>query len=301
MQPPDHRTIDDLLAKARTRDRYATYNMAAAETRLRTRQTARHRPLRQRTTDTALAHTAWTPPANDSTPDADRAWWNLNAVCLLVLGPDADSHLADFMISQYAEKAGALVFACLLHLTDDSGGARFWWRFAAGAGHQLAEYCLFLEHAHSGEYHDTDYCRHHCEIGIIPLPQPALVDQLRNLTSPPCEHGPSPFTLPERAALRTIPQRGEDGGRVHAGSVPDGEVVGVQFSESFATGARGVVGSSSSLRTKICKTRTGSSRSCVDRTGTPAELRHPRPSPAGASSVPVRGPGGRGAGGPAER
>jgi hypothetical protein len=221
-QPPDHRTIDDLLAKARTRNRYATYNMAAAETRLRTRQAARHRPPRQRTSDTALAHTEWTPPENERTPDADRAWWDLNAVCLLVLGPDADSHLNDFITSQYADKAGALVFACLLHLADDSSGARFWWRFAAGAGHQVAEYCLFLEHAHSGEYHDADYWRtqllrqhfepaflcgdrstapllgppcmeqihphitrrHHSEIGTIPLPQPALVDQLRNLTSP---------------------------------------------------------------------------------------------------------------------
>ncbi|GHD92695.1 hypothetical protein [Streptomyces naganishii] len=219
--PSDPRTIDDLLAKARTHNRYATYNMAAAEGRLRARQAARHRPPRQRPTETALVHTEWTPPAN-STPDADRAWWDLNALCLLVLGPDADAHLADFITSQYADKAGALVFTCLLHLADDSSGARFWWRFAAGAGHQVAEYCLFLEHPHSGEYHDADYWRtqllrqhfeptflcgdrstapllsppcieqihphisreHHSEIGTIPLPHPTLVDQLRNLTSP---------------------------------------------------------------------------------------------------------------------
>ncbi|MFF4402017.1 hypothetical protein [Streptomyces sp. NPDC001480] len=105
----------------------------------------------QRNADAALNHTEWTPPANESTPDADRAWWDLNAVCLVVLGPDADNHLADFIASQYADKAGALVIACLLHLADDGSGARFWWRFAAGT---------------------------------VPLPQPALVDRLRTLTSP---------------------------------------------------------------------------------------------------------------------
>ncbi|MET7920367.1 hypothetical protein ABZU45_31795 [Streptomyces avermitilis] len=220
--PPDSPTIDDLLAKGRTRNRYAGYDVAAAEARLRGRQAARHRPPRQRTADTALAHTVWTAPEDDRTPDADRAWWDLNAVCLLVLfGPDADRHLADFIASQYADKTGALVFACLLHLAGDSSGARFWWRFAAGVGHQVAEYCLFLEHAHSGEYHDADYWRtqlarnnfeptfmcgeratapllspalinqvhpyinrpHHPEIGTVPLPQPPLVQELRHLTS----------------------------------------------------------------------------------------------------------------------
>ncbi|MFF1285455.1 hypothetical protein ACFVY4_32675 [Streptomyces sp. NPDC058299] len=134
--PDDDHTIDDLLASVRTRNRYATYDMAAAGARLRARQTARHRPPRQRTTDTAPLHTEWTTPEEDeSTPDADRAWWDLNAVCLLALGPDADEQLAAFITSRYADKAGALVFACLLHLSGDSSGARFWWRFAAGFGH----------------------------------------------------------------------------------------------------------------------------------------------------------------------
>ncbi|MEU3953595.1 hypothetical protein AB0F45_14945 [Streptomyces achromogenes] len=220
--PSDHRTIDDLLATARTRDRYTGYDMTAAEARLRARQAARHRPPRQRTASTAPLHTEWTVPQDERTPDANRAWWDLNAVCLITLGPDADTHLANFIKSQYADKAGALVFACLLHLSGDSSGARFWWRFAAGVGHHLAEYCLFLEHVHSGEYHDADHWRtqllrhqftptllcgerstapvlsplntdqihscirhqHHPEIGTVPLPTPPLVDQLRHLTSP---------------------------------------------------------------------------------------------------------------------
>ncbi|MDX2827165.1 hypothetical protein Sipo8835_46610 [Streptomyces ipomoeae] len=214
--PSDRRTIDDALAKARTQDRYTDYDMTAAEARLRSRQTIRHRPPRQRANPGPATTTAWT------APDADRAWWDLNAVSLLILcGPDADRHLADFITSQYADKTGALVFACLLHLSGDSSGARFWWRFAAGVGHQVAEYCLFLEHAHSGEYDDADYWRgqlmlhhfkpaymcgdrttapllipeliddvhlsitrvHHPEIGAVPLPQPRLVEKLRRLTS----------------------------------------------------------------------------------------------------------------------
>ncbi|MFG2030456.1 hypothetical protein [Streptomyces sp. NPDC048825] len=141
--PPDPRTIDDLLAKARTRNRNADYDVTAAEARLRSRHAARHRPPRQRTAETALAHTAW-PPAYDRTPDAD-APGGLTAVSLLVLfGPNADRHLDDFIDSQYADKTGALVFACLLHLAGNSSGARFWWRFAAGVGHLVAEYCLWL-------------------------------------------------------------------------------------------------------------------------------------------------------------
>jgi hypothetical protein len=218
--PDDDRTIDDLLASARTRNRYAAYDMTAAEARLRARQTARHRPPRQRTADAPL-HTEWTTPEDEHTPDADRAWWDLNAVCLLALGPDADKQMAAFITTRYADKAGALVFACLLHLSGDSSGARFWWRFAAGFGHPVAEYCLFLEHAHSGEYDDADHWRtellrhrfvpelwcgdrstapvlsppsmdpvqphiqhqHHPEIGTVPLPAFTLVGQLRQLIS----------------------------------------------------------------------------------------------------------------------
>ncbi|MER5941567.1 hypothetical protein ABT121_30075 [Streptomyces sp. NPDC001928] len=182
----------------------------------------RHRPPRQRTPGAAPAHTTWTAPDADHTPDADRAWRDLNAVSLLTLfGPAADRHLATSITSQFADKAGALVFACLLHLAGASNGARFWWRFTAGADHHVAEYCLFLEHAHCGEYDDADHWRaqllhhhfeptlpcndratapllireligdvhphitrpHHPELGDVPLPQPPLVEQLRHLTS----------------------------------------------------------------------------------------------------------------------
>ncbi|MER6421147.1 hypothetical protein [Streptomyces sp. NPDC001137] len=219
--PTEPGAIDDLLTKARTPNRYATYDMTAAEARLRARQVTRHRPPRQRTADAALAYTEWTAPEDDRTPDADRAWRDLNAVCLLLLGPDADTHLADFIASQYADKAGALVFACLLHLADDSSGARFC-SLRRRRWPRRRRILLFREHAHSGEYHDADHWRtelvrhrfdptarcgdrstaplltpphmdqvhphitrqQHPEIGTVPLPTPALVDQLRHLASP---------------------------------------------------------------------------------------------------------------------
>jgi hypothetical protein len=88
---PEDRTIDDLLACARTRNRYTAYDMVAAEARLRARQAARHRPPRQRAADTVPAHTEWITPEDDRAPDADRAWWDLNAVCLLALAPTPTS------------------------------------------------------------------------------------------------------------------------------------------------------------------------------------------------------------------
>ncbi|MEV6057932.1 hypothetical protein [Streptomyces sp. NPDC052107] len=179
--PPDHRTIDDLLAQARTRNRYASYDMAAAEARLRARQTARHRPPRPRTTDPGGAPTVWTAPKDERTPDSDCAWWDLNAVWS-------------------------------------------WWRFAAGVGHQVAEYRLFLEHAHSGEYHDADYWRtqlprHHFEptclcgdrtTGPLIHPPPSRPD-------PPPHHPPTHpeiGTSPSHPSLRncaTSPPRCKHG------------------------------------------------------------------------------------------
>ena len=46
---------------------------------------------------------------------------------------------------------GALVFACLLHLTAHPESAQFWWQLAAGAGSRAAAYCLHLHHLALGE------------------------------------------------------------------------------------------------------------------------------------------------------
>ncbi|MEU3792561.1 hypothetical protein AB0F07_22615 [Streptomyces fructofermentans] len=50
---------------------------------------------------------------------------------------------------------GALPFACLLHLADQTEGAQFWWHYAAGAGNVTAALCLHLLHLHHGELRDA--------------------------------------------------------------------------------------------------------------------------------------------------
>ncbi|MDQ1041822.1 hypothetical protein [Streptomyces sp. V4I2] len=55
---------------------------------------------------------------------------------------------------------GALVFACLLHLTDHPESAQFWWQLAAGAGHRAAAYCLHLHHLALGEAREAQHWLH---------------------------------------------------------------------------------------------------------------------------------------------
>ncbi|MFF4174128.1 hypothetical protein [Streptomyces sp. NPDC001744] len=46
---------------------------------------------------------------------------------------------------------GVQVFACMLYLAHHPESARFWWRFAAGAGSSKAAYCLYLDHLAPGD------------------------------------------------------------------------------------------------------------------------------------------------------
>ncbi|RMI43430.1 hypothetical protein [Streptomyces triticirhizae] len=50
---------------------------------------------------------------------------------------------------------GAMVFACLLHLSGRHEGARFWWQFSAGAGKSTAALCLYLLHLQQGDMRDA--------------------------------------------------------------------------------------------------------------------------------------------------
>ncbi|GAA2230852.1 hypothetical protein [Streptomyces nogalater] len=52
---------------------------------------------------------------------------------------------------------GIHVFACSLHLANHPESARFWWQFAAGAGHGAAAYCLYLHHLISGELREAKH------------------------------------------------------------------------------------------------------------------------------------------------
>lgn len=77
----------------------------------------------------------------------------------------------------------ALLFGCLLHLTDRMEGAQFWFQYAAGAGSRTAAQCLYLHHLARAEVRTARHWR----------------DQAHTL--PPDEHLP---------ALPQIPQDLED-------------------------------------------------------------------------------------------
>ncbi|MGW7604533.1 hypothetical protein [Streptomyces antimycoticus] len=72
---------------------------------------------------------------------------DLQALCRRVLkGDGAADRLVEFAEAvRRTDAAGALAFGCLIYLAGNKDGARFWWRFAAGAEDSTAAYCLFLE------------------------------------------------------------------------------------------------------------------------------------------------------------
>ncbi|OUC81720.1 hypothetical protein, partial [Streptomyces swartbergensis] len=165
--PTSRRTLEQWLARARTKDRYDAYDLNAAKARLMRRRDLRNGracPFHGGESRNGAEATAfmtdppaWTLP-EESTADIDRALGDLQAVSLLLLlSPTADRDLADFIDDHFAHEAGARTFGCLLHLCGDVDGARFWWQFAAGAGDDAAKYCLFLDHAQCGEFHDAEH------------------------------------------------------------------------------------------------------------------------------------------------
>ena len=99
---------------------------------------------------------------------AAQAGQRLSVVCRWILNrPDAADHVdrlahepetpAD---DRHLDVDGALVFACLLHLTDHRESAQFWWQLAAGAGHRAAAYCLHLHHLALGETREARHWLH---------------------------------------------------------------------------------------------------------------------------------------------
>ncbi|MFJ7069697.1 IclR family transcriptional regulator C-terminal domain-containing protein [Streptomyces sp. NPDC101115] len=129
--------------------------------------------------------------ADENLLDADEAGLKLEAVCAgVVLASTAGAALAVFAEHAAADPDGALVFACLLHLTGEAEGATFWWQLAAGAELPLAAYCLFLDHSRRGEYDDamlwarrlTDAGTLDAVAGDSPLPPPRLRIALARLS-----------------------------------------------------------------------------------------------------------------------
>ncbi|MEU2060858.1 hypothetical protein [Streptomyces sp. NPDC013455] len=233
-KPAARHTLDEWLARARTKDRYDTYDLTAARARLVRRRDLRHRSVSPLHGGDALAGAeaaafmpggpAWTAPGTRTTDGIGRADADLRAVSLLVLlSAGAGRDLAAFIDHHYAHRTGARTFACMLHLWGHCEGAGFWWRFAAGAGDRIAEYCLFLDHTRRGELHDAEHwegqlvvhgfqpeeqlgdraaapvltedltsCindyvfeRHHPDVGIVPFPKALLLRHVRRLATLP--------------------------------------------------------------------------------------------------------------------
>lgn len=74
----------------------------------------------------------------------------------LTVLPDAERRLFE----EKLDIQGAVVFACLLHLTNQPESAQFWWQLAAGAGNRIAAYCLHLHHLGLGETREAQHWYH---------------------------------------------------------------------------------------------------------------------------------------------
>lgn len=90
----------------------------------------------------------------------DEATHELQLACALVVNAAAAAASLERLVNDHhIDPEGALVFACLLHITGRQDAAHFWWHFGAGAGSRTAAYCLYLSHRRNGEYRDAAYWR----------------------------------------------------------------------------------------------------------------------------------------------
>ncbi|GAA3159298.1 MULTISPECIES: hypothetical protein [Streptomyces] len=98
-------------------------------------------PRRRRRRPTPILESAVTPAETLA---------EVRTICDLVLNSDALASLHAFR-DDY-DPVGARTFACLLYYLRNWEAALFWWRFAAGAGDELAAYLLFVHHAAVGPW-----------------------------------------------------------------------------------------------------------------------------------------------------
>ncbi|MFI7100614.1 hypothetical protein ACIBK8_14755 [Streptomyces sp. NPDC050161] len=90
----------------------------------------------------------------------DEATHELDLACALVVNAAAAAASLERLVNDHRiDPEGALVFACLLHITGRTEAAHFWWHFGSGAGSRTAAYCLYLSHRRNGEFRDAAYWR----------------------------------------------------------------------------------------------------------------------------------------------
>ena len=151
---PSPKSFDELLRDARVLDdEYLDYQPPTAQQRL-ARALERRAQSTQRP-DTSRAGAA----APNLAPEHEQARHELDLTSTLVLNSAQAAASLARLADSPNDPDGALVFACLLYLTAREDGARFWWKFAAGAGNPTAAFCLYLDHRRHAEYRDADYWR----------------------------------------------------------------------------------------------------------------------------------------------
>ncbi|MEV5142255.1 hypothetical protein AB0K71_28850 [Streptomyces syringium] len=85
---------------------------------------------------------------------------DLKALCRQVTtASGAAARLIEFAEAERpTDPVGARGLACLLYLAGHADGARFWWRYAAGADDATSAYCLFLEGLLRDQPAEAIYC-----------------------------------------------------------------------------------------------------------------------------------------------
>ncbi|MET9648353.1 hypothetical protein AB0K71_05280 [Streptomyces syringium] len=150
----------------------------------------------------------------------------LGVVCRWVLHePNAAAHvdrLARGQSSPSPQRAedfldieGALIFACLLHLTGHCDSAQFWWQLAAGAGLRAADYCLHLHHAGRGELREAQHWfnqanREPSEAGAPPVD--GLFNLLSVFTQYVRRHGSNASGVPTKSLEAEVDRLASSGG-----------------------------------------------------------------------------------------
>jgi hypothetical protein len=173
------KSIEEILRDARVLDdEYLDYRPPTAQQRLARALEQRARRAEGPGAPRPVA------AAPNCAPEHEQARHELDLTCSLVLNsPHAAACLAR-LTDSLNDPDGALVFACLLYLTGREDGARFWWKFAAGAGNPTAAFCLYLDHRRHAEYRDADYWRRQsARLRDHPLP-PERADEARESVPP---------------------------------------------------------------------------------------------------------------------
>lgn len=206
-----HNAIDTLLDGARVLAReYDEYRGPGAGERIDRAKERRRRDAAARTRAAASGEVSAAPAPARYPGEHEQARYELDLAAALVLNaPQSALCLARLVDDRRIEPEGALVFACLLHLTGRDAAARFWWQFAAGGGSHTAAYCLYLHHRYGAEFRDADYWRRESSrLRALPRPsgpvgeveRPLLSECIRRDLLAQCHRGSRP-QLPSAVEL----------------------------------------------------------------------------------------------------